>query len=303
MVARASPAVVHIRSRTVSASGFRQVEVPAGTGTGVIIEPNGTILTNNHVVEGASSITVTLVDGRSFEDAQVIGRDPMTDLAVIKVNGNNFPTAQFADPAQFRVGQWVVAIGNALDLQGGPTVTVGVIGALGRSIDLPNGVTLYDLIQTDAAINPGNSGGPLLNLAGEIVGINSAVSSESEGIGFAVSGGVAQPVARELISTGRVVYPYLGVTVTEVTPTVAAQEGLNVSSGIFVATVVRDGPAARGGLRPGDVIIGINGTQVKTSPEFIRALRTHRPGQQAQIAYMRENSQGTANVTLGEFPQ
>ena len=302
VAARVAPAVVHVRSRVVQSSGFRQASVQEGTGTGVVIDADGVILTNNHVVQGASSITVTLADERVFENVEVVGRDALSDLAVLRVPAKNLPSVPFADPARLRVGQWVVAIGNALDLPGGPTVTVGVISALGRTIDEPNGVTLVDLIQTDAAINPGNSGGPLVNLAGEIVGINAAVSAQAEGIGFAVSAGVAQPVARELLSTGRVVYPYLGVNVTEVTPSVAAQEGLTERSGLLVESVVAGGPAARAGLRALDVITAINGATVKTEPELLRTLRQHKPGEQVRVEYGRSGRRETATVTLGEFP-
>ena len=193
-----TPAVVHIRTQAVSTSFRRSVNVE-GTGTGVIIRSNGLILTNDHVIDGARSITVTLKDGRSFE-ASVVGRDASSDLAILRVNATGLPTLTFANQSDLRVGQWVIAIGNALDLPGGPTVTVGVISALGRSIEEPNGVDLENVVQTDAAINPGNSGGPLLNLAGEIVGINTVVSAQAEGIGFAVSSEVAQRVVQRLVA-------------------------------------------------------------------------------------------------------
>jgi serine protease Do len=193
-----TPAVVHIRTQTVATNFRRSVNVE-GTGTGVIITSNGLILTNDHVIDGARSITVTLEDGRSFE-ASVVGRDTSSDLAILRVNASGLPALTFADQSDLRVGQWVIAIGNALDLPGGPTVTVGVISALDRSIEEPNGVDLEDVVQTDAAINPGNSGGPLLNLSGEIVGINTVVSSQAEGIGFAVSSEVAERVVLGLVA-------------------------------------------------------------------------------------------------------
>lgn len=198
VVEQATPAIVHIRTQSVSTNFRRSLNVE-GTGTGVIIRPNGLILTNNHVIEGARSITVTLADGRSFP-ASVVGQDRNSDLAVLKVSATGLPTLAFANSNDVRVGEWVVAIGNALDLEGGPTVTVGVVSAVGRSVDEPNGVTLADVLQTDAAINPGNSGGPLLNLAGEIVGINTVVSAQAEGIGFAVSARVAERTANRLIA-------------------------------------------------------------------------------------------------------
>lgn len=314
-MARATPAVVHIRTRTVQTSFFRQPFTVEGTGTGVIIEPNGTILTNNHVIEGARAIIVTMTDGRVFENVQVVGRDPLSDLAVLRVNARDLPTIPFADPAGLRVGQWVVAIGHALDLQGGPTVSVGVISALERAIDVPDPATgqittLVDVIQTDAAINPGNSGGPLLNLQAELVGINTVVQRQAgagvpvEGIGFAVSVSVIRPVAQALMTNGRVVYPFLGIAnPVDVTPSVAAQEGLGDVRGVLIGDIVPNSPAARAGLRAGDVITALDGTQVRTYTQLVRALRlNYRPGQQVQVTFVRGGRQMNVTVTLGELP-
>jgi len=194
------PAVASIIVGTVGYNIFLQPVPQEQAGSGIIIDERGYIVTNNHVVEGAQSITVTIPDGRSF-DATIVGTDPLIDLAVIKIDGDNLPTASFGDSSELEVGEWVVAIGNALDLPGGPTVTVGVISALGRTIQAQRGVTLYDVIQTDAAINPGNSGGPLVNLQGEVVGINTAkvTSIEVSGVGFAISSNTAKMVVQELI--------------------------------------------------------------------------------------------------------
>ena len=187
VVDQVNPAVVSIVVGTVSYNWFMQPVPSEQAGSGVIIDAEGYIVTNNHVVADGTSITVSLTDGRSF-DATIIGTDPSTDLAVIKINGDNLPTASFGNSSALRVGEWVVAIGNALALEGGPTVTVGVVSALGRTIEESSDVTLYDLIQTDAAINPGNSGGPLINLNGEVIGINTAKISSVEvsGVGFAI---------------------------------------------------------------------------------------------------------------------
>ncbi|MFH1485085.1 MAG: trypsin-like peptidase domain-containing protein, partial [Chloroflexota bacterium] len=174
------PAVVFITVRTLSLDFFLQPVPQQGAGTGVIFDAKGYILTNNHVVENARQIKVSLPDGRAF-DAELVGRDPPTDLAILKIAADALPLARFGDSQKLRIGDWVVAIGNALALEGGPTVTVGVVSAMGRSIDGNTG-TLHDLIQTDAAINPGNSGGPLVNLKGEVVGINTAIIQGAEGI-------------------------------------------------------------------------------------------------------------------------
>jgi serine protease Do len=194
--------------------------VPQGAGSGFIIDPSGIIVTNNHVVEGAQALRVVLPppDNRSF-DAQLVGRDPQTDLAVIKITAASLPTVPLGNSAALRPGDWVVAIGNALDLPGGPTVTQGVVSATGRdeqeppSQSAPNtaGPTLYDLIQTDAAINPGNSGGPLVNLQGQVVGINTLGSSQAQGIGFAISIDGAKPIIDQLRHGGTVTRAYLGI--------------------------------------------------------------------------------------------
>ncbi|MBM2827306.1 MAG: trypsin-like serine protease with C-terminal domain, partial [Dehalococcoidia bacterium] len=186
------PAVASITVRELALDFFTQPVQQEGAGTGVIFDSKGYVLTNNHVVEGAKDIRVTLPDGRTFDQVKVIGRDPATDLAVVQIQGDKLPIAKLGDSDGLRIGDWVIAIGNALGLNGGPTVTVGVVGALGRSIGTASG-PLHDLIQTDAAINPGNSGGPLLNMNGEVVGVNTAIDTRGQGIGFAISMASAKP--------------------------------------------------------------------------------------------------------------
>jgi S1-C subfamily serine protease len=223
VVQQVRPAVVQITNEQTQVDQFNQpYTIPAGVGSGVIYDNQGHILTNNHVVEGAQKLTVSLTDGRSFQ-AKVTGTDPQTDLAVIQISGDNLPTARIGDSGKLQVGDWVVAIGNALGLPGGPTVTVGVVSALGRSVQEPGdnartpGPFLFDVIQTDAAINPGNSGGPLLNLNGEVIGINTLVAGgtgngvQAQGIGFALATATARPIADKLVQNGRVVHPYVGV--------------------------------------------------------------------------------------------
>lgn len=268
------PAVVSITFQ-IAPSIFLQPVPQEGAGSGVIFDAKGYILTNNHVVEGAQNIKVTLPDGRTF-DGTTVGRDPVTDLAVVKIAGDNLPIASFGDSGKLRIGEWVVAIGNALALEGGPTVTQGVVGALGRSIQEENGNVLDDMIQTDAAINPGNSGGPLVNMAGEVVGINTVVASDAQNIGFAISINTARPVMESILAQGRVIRPYMGVSTQTVTAAVASQYGLSVNQGALVTQVTRNAPAAQAGLRAGDVISRLDGTQITTTLNSKRRFWTVR---------------------------
>jgi len=286
--------------------------VPQGAGTGFIIDPSGIIVTNNHVVEGAQSLRVVLPppDNRSF-DAQLVGRDPQTDLAVIKIAAPNLPTVPLGNSGALRPGDWVVAVGNALDLTGGPTVTQGVVSATGRdqqeppTASAPNaaGPTLYDLIQTDAAINPGNSGGPLVNLQGQVVGINTLGSSQAQGIGFAISIDGAKPIIDRLRQNGTVTRAYLGIGGLSVTPPVAAQLGLQRTDGVVVEQLVTGGPAATAGLQQGDVITAIGGVPVKEQRDLQAALTTQfKPGQAVDVTIDRGGTSQTIKVTLGTKP-
>ena len=304
VVEAVKPAVVSIVVGTVSYNIFLQPVPEEKAASGVIIDDRGYIVTNNHVVEGAESITVTLPDGRTF-DATLVGRDPLTDLAVIKIDGDNLPTATFGSSSELRVGQWVVAIGNALALPGGPTVTVGVVSALGRTIREESGVTLYDVIQTDAAINPGNSGGPLVNLEGEVVGINTAkvTAVEVSGVGFAVSADTARPVVAELIEKGYVSRPYLGVSLVTVTPAIARSYDLATEEGAMIYQVVAGTPADIAGLRAKDVIIALDGDKVTTADDVVLAIRAHEIGDRIEITYLRGHKEITTSATLVERPR
>jgi serine protease Do len=303
VVDQVNPAVVSIVVGTVSYDWFMQPVPSEQAGSGVIIDTEGHIITNNHVVEGATSITVSLTDGRSF-DATLVGTDPSTDLAVIKINGDNLPKAIFGNSSALRVGDWVVAIGNALALEGGPTVTVGVVSALGLTIEESSDVTLYDLIQTDAAINPGNSGGPLINLNGEVIGINTAKISSVEvsGVGFAISADSALPVIDELITKGYVSRPYLGISLVTVTPAIVRSYDLNVDKGALIYYLNPGTPAANAGLRPGDVITVFDDIEIETADDVILAIRNHSIGDTVQIKYYRGSSLQIASVTLIEKP-
>ena len=308
VVEKVRPAVVSVVVKVGTQNFFGRETPRSQSGSGVIFDPEGLILTNNHVVENGEAITVTLDDGRQF-DAEVLGTAPLTDLAVLKISGERFPAVPLADPTLVRVGDWVIAIGNALALPGGPTVTVGVVSALDRSFAVASNLRLYGLIQTNASINPGNSGGPLLNLNGEVVGINTAVARGAadgrivEGIGFAVGMDTAVPAAQQLIDTGRVQWAYLGVMLRELDAEAAAETGIAVRDGVLTIEVVRDEPAWRGGIRQGDVIASLGGVKVSTVRDLIRLLRNvHKVGDTVEVNVFRDGLEITLEVTLGERP-
>ena len=308
MVERARPAVVSVVAEVLVRDRFGRVFREPQSGSGVIFDLDGYILTNSHVVRNGSDVTVTLDDGRQFE-AEVVGTDELTDLAVLKIGGEEFPSAPLAEPSTVRVGDWVIAIGNALALPGGPTVTVGIISALDRVFPVRSDLQLYGLIQTDAAINPGNSGGPLLSLDGEVVGINTAVARGDsvgrgvEGIGFAVGMDTAIPVSQQLMEKGRVQWAWLGVVLDDLEPQVAAQVGVPIRGGVLITSIAPDSPAWRGGLRRGDVVVAMGGQKVSTVRDLIRLLRhEHKVGEKVDLDVFREKGQIDLEVTLGERP-
>jgi serine protease Do len=296
---------------------FRQFEPrqqgPAeSSGSGFIVSKDGYIMTNNHVVEGADRVTVTLNDRRTFP-AKVIGRDPTTDVAVIKIDGGNVPFTQLGDDEALRVGEWVIAIGNPLDLEN--TVTAGIVSAKGRSIsnlldrNTPRGqgsLAITDFIQTDAAINPGNSGGPLVNIRGEVIGINSAIASPTgfySGYGFAVPITLAKEVMDDIIRYGRVRRAVLGVGINSVTPNDAAAAGLKTIAGVRVDSYSGDdSPARTAGLQVGDIITAIDGKPVDRVNALQRVVRTHEPGETVAVTVQRFGTQRTFKVRLAEAP-
>ena len=305
VVARVKPSVVSISTTSlVERCGlfFGCVTVEEdGAGTGVIFDSDGLIVTNDHVIENAVRITVHLVDERTFE-AAIVGRDPVSDLAVVKIPGEGYPAVEFASPDELREGDWVIAIGNALALVGGPTVTLGIVGALDRSITTASG-HLYDMIQTDAGINPGNSGGPLVDLDGRVVGINTARAQGGEGIGFAVSTFTVVPVVESILEHGRVVFGWIGVGVRDVTPVIASQEGLPVSRGAMVSSLELGGPAERAGMRFGDVIVSVDGVEVNSVKQFQREVLRHPIGHEADVRVMRDGEAVSFRVRLEVQPR
>jgi S1-C subfamily serine protease len=295
--------VVSIVVETVSYNWFWQAVPQTGAGSGIIISSDGYIVTNNHVVEDAEKVTVTLSDGRTF-DATVVGTDAQTDLAVVKIDASNLSYLHFLSNSleQLSVLDPVVAVGNALALPGGPTWTTGVVSNLGRSIEEETGVVLDDLIQTDAAINAGNSGGPLLDAAGQVIGINVAIASNAENIGFAISTDTAIPVVQSLITEGKVIRPWLGVSVATVTPAIQRYYHLSVDAGALITSVSSGSPAYEAGLRAGDVIVKIDAGDINTAAELTTAISSHQIGDQVEIVYYRGNVQQVANATLEESP-
>ena len=296
-----TPSVVQIVTE-VAGMGFGNAPSPQkGVGTGVVLDNDGHILTNNHVVSGAQRITVTFSDGRSFS-ARVIGTDLSTDLAIIRVDAENLVPAMLGESSELQVGQDVIAIGHALGLPGGPTVSKGVVSALGRSIDTDQQNTIIDLIQTDASINPGNSGGPLVNNSAEVIGINTAIITGSQGIGFAINIDDAKEVARQLMGQGFVRRGFLGITPINLTPGIAMQLGLPVTAGVLVIRVYTDLPAGEAGLLPEDIIIELGGVPIRNTGELAKFLISHQPGETVGIVLVRDGSRFTGEVTLGDRP-
>jgi len=280
-----------------------------GLGSGVIIDPSGIILTNQHVIDQADKITVTLPDGREFK-AEIKGQDARSDLAVIKIEAKDLPAVKMGDSASLRIGQWVVAVGNPFGfaLQNPePTVTSGVISALHRSLGrtVSRERSLNDLIQTDAAINPGNSGGPLVNLKGEVVGINVAIFSTtggSQGIGFAVPVNTIKRILSQLISGKPVQYGWLGVSVQDLTQELAAYFGLSEKSGALVVSVIADGPGAKAGMKDGDIIRQIGDARIANVKELLNIVGSAEVGKRLPVKVLREKKEISLDLTVGNRP-
>ncbi|MCX7785213.1 MAG: DegQ family serine endoprotease [candidate division WOR-3 bacterium] len=276
-------------------------------GSGVIINSEGYILTNNHVVAGFDNIIVKLADKTEFKGKKVkiIGRDPKTDIAVLKIEGNGkLPYAKLGNSDNIRVGDWAIAIGNPFGLDG--TVTVGVISAKGRSnIPLPEGPTYQDFIQTDASINPGNSGGPLVNIKGEVIGINTAIRSPvgaNVGIGFATPINLAKEIADQLIAKGKIVRGYLGVRPQEITQEIKEAMGLKSTEGVLIGEVVEKTAADKAGLKEGDVIVKFDGKKVTNVEQFRRMVAETKPGKEVEIEVIRDGKSITLTAKLQEMP-
>jgi serine protease Do len=301
VIAKVRPSVVAINTTLSGISIFGNTFTQEGAGSGWIIDSNGIIVTNNHVVEGADTISVTLEDGRNFS-ADTVRTDSVADLAVIKINAINLPALTPGDSSRLRVGDWVVAIGNSLGQ--GISATKGIVSAMGVSVSADQGETLYDLIQTDAAINPGNSGGPLVNMSGEVIGINSIKVAQVgvEGMGYAISSQVAIPIINELVTNGYVTRPWLGVSLYTVDPTAVRQLNLGIDKGVLLRQVSSGGPADKAGLIKYDVITVFNGQDITTVEDLVKEIRNCKVGQSVAVTYWRGSSKGTTTVVLTKAP-
>lgn len=269
-----------------------------GQGSGVLIKSDGLILTNNHVVRDADQIKVTLADKRTFS-GNVVGRDIFTDLALVKINATDLPIAKLGDTTRLRPGDWAIAIGSPVGLS--HTVTLGIISALGRSLGESVNV---DLIQTDAAINPGNSGGPLLNIRGEVIGINTAIRSNAQNIGFAIPIDIARDVAQQLLDKGKIARAWVGVYMQDISPKIAKTLGVSDDTvGVVVVQVAERSPAAKAGLMPGDIIQKVDGQPVSTAKDVQTKVRTHKPGDKLQLNVLHEHSVVDRELVLSDFPQ
>ena len=299
-VEKLSGSVVSIDSVRL-ARDYRFGVVPLeGQASGVIIDSTGYIVTNNHVIDGAAKVQVTLKDGRTFV-GEVVGTDPATDVALVRVDGVNLPVANLGDSESLKAGQIVLAIGNALGLPGGPTVSMGVIGALGRPLPGTDFV-LEGFIQTDAAINPGNSGGPLADLSGNVIGINTAMIPFAQGVGFAIPTHTVNRVVEQIIRHGRVVRPFLGISGVDMNPAIARRFNLPVDSGVLLADVGRDTPAYEGGLRSGDIIFRVGDQEVKQMRDLLLSLSGVSVGNVLRIRFVRGGREYDTSVRLLESP-
>ncbi len=294
------PSVVSITTEMVVHDIFNQEYTETAAGSGVILDSEGYITTNNHVVQNSKNVRVELIDGRSFP-ATIVGTDALTDLAVVKVDATDLPYASRGDSSQLAIGEWVVAIGNALGE--GISATEGIVSRLNVSVSV-RGNTLRDLIQTTAAINPGNSGGPLVNMSGEVVGINSVKVAEIgvEGMGYAISIRGAEPIIMALINQGYVTRPWLGVSLYTVDSVVAMMNKLSVKEGALVVEVSKDSPAEAAGLKEGDVIIQFQNRKITNTDDLLQAIIDSKIGDTVQITFVRGEDSKSTSVQLRESP-
>ncbi len=299
VVKQVRPSVVNINTESQVQTMFG-VFPQQGAGSGVIVRPDGYILTNNHVVQGARTIKVTIAGGKALT-GRIVGRDPLADLAVIKVEVKDpLPAARLGSSGALQVGQLAIAIGNPFGL--GSTVTTGVISALNRNIELPN-LVVENLIQTSAAINPVNSGGALVDSSGAVIGINTAIIPNAQGIGFAIPSDVARVEMEQLIANGRVIRPWVGVVYGgEVDPQSGRAYNLGTDHGVVVREVNLDSPAARAGIQPRDIITEVNGDRVESWNDFVRDIVTKKVGDTVKLTIVRNGVSRTLSTTLTERP-
>jgi S1-C subfamily serine protease len=300
VVAQVRPSVVTILTRGVPASPSQHA--PSGSGSGIIIDASGYVLTNNHLVEGVKSLVVGLPTGR-LTPGRVVARDFLLDLAIVKIVAQDLIPAQLSQRASLEIGETVIAIGNPLNplaSKGGSSVTAGVVSALGRAVLAPNGETLYDLIQTDAAINPGNSGGPLVDLSGQVVGINVVVDPSAQAISYSIPTGSVYPHIQSMILRGSVQRPDFGFTPVTVTPSLAASFGLEADRGVLALNVDPAKPAGAAGLQSGDVITALDQTQLYNMGDFWHSVM--RDGEQAVLQLTVQGRVGQSTLSVPRPP-
>ncbi|MGQ9461043.1 MAG: S1C family serine protease [Candidatus Bathyarchaeaceae archaeon] len=297
---KVSRSVVNVSTIKILHHMFYRAVPVKGIGSGTIIDPEGQILTNNHVVTGAEKIGVTLTDGRVLE-GRVIGTCSTHDMAIVRVKEQKLPTAELGDSDKLRVGQRVFAIGNPFGLAGGPTVTSGVISALNRSIESPEGV-IENLVQTDAAINPGNSGGPLVDIHGKVIAVNTAIIPFAHGIGFAIPINSAKKCANEIIAHGSMIRPWLGVSGLTVTGEVASYYGLPIDRGVLVTRVMQGSPADNAGIVPGDIIIEFTGKPINNIEKLVEEIQKRKAGERVEIVILRNSRKWIAEAVLERTP-
>jgi serine protease Do len=298
-VEKVSESIVSVSSMRLERRFFGIVPLE-GQGSGIILDKSGLIVTNNHVIDGANQVHVSLKDGRTFT-GEVVGADEATDVAVIRVNASDLPAAELGDSERLRVGQFVLAIGNALALPGGPTVSMGVLSAKGRP--LPGSDFIFEgLLQTDAAVNPGNSGGPLADLDGRIIGITTLMIPYAQGMGFAIPINTVKKIAQEILESGRVSRRWIGISGIDVTPQLARRYSLQADSGFLVAEVVPRSPADYAGVRNGDVIVGAAGEEVKHTKDLLVAISKVTVGGKVNLEVNRLGRKGRLEVSPVEAP-
>ena len=306
---KVSKSVVSIVTSTKTTNFFGQSTDSAAAGTGIIVTADGYILTNKHVINGDNKVTVILDDGTTYEDVEVVATDPLNDIAFLKIkDASDLEAAKLGDSKTINVGQQVIAIGNALgEYQN--TVTAGIISGIGRSVTASDGSgynaeTLSDMIQTDAAINSGNSGGPLVNAAGEVIGVNTATSTSAENMGFAIPISSVKGMLNQLIETGKAKRAYLGVYSSEITSEAAKAYNLPVTSGAYLyspssySAIVKDSPAAKAGLKDKDIVTKVNGVSVGSSGSLANLISEYKPGDTVQLTVIRDGKEIAVNVTL-----
>jgi len=300
VIEKVTKSVVNINTVRLLHDFYYQVVPVQGMGSGFIIDPKGYVLTNNHVIGGAEKIDVTMASGE-VHPGKIVGTCVSDDIAVVKVDGKNLPTAELGDSDQLKVGQTVFAIGNPFGLAGGPTVTKGVISAVKRSIRSERGL-IENLVQTDASINPGNSGGPLVDIHGKVVAISTAIVPFAQGIGFAIPVNSAKRCATEIITHGRVMRPWLGVSGLSITPEIASHYNLPVNKGALITEVMSDSPAEKAEMQRGDIIIGFGDKAINSVEDLVKEIQKRKIGEKANVLLLRNDEKLIADVKLEQTP-